>query len=171
MRKEKLTLRQKKIIEILAYEEKNMPITISYISEKLQVSTRTILREMPYVEKWIKDKKFKLIKKPGVGLKIEENLEEKKKLLDILKDEDLKKIFSKDERKEIILDELLKSTVPLKKYYFTSLLNISEGTLSGDLYQLEDYLKDFNVNIKRKQGVGIYLEGNIETYKNLFLKN
>lgn len=168
MKKEKLTLRQKKIIEILIYEENNMPLTISHVSDKLKVSRRTILREMPYVEKWLKDNNFKFIKKPGIGLKLDEDYEEKKRLLNILEKEDFKKIFSKDERRKIILDELLKSNIPLKKYYFTSLLNISEGTLTSDLYELEAYLKSFQVNIKRKQGVGIYLEGNIEKYKELF---
>ena len=66
MKKEKLTLRQKKIIEILIYEENNMPLTISHVSDKLKVSRRTILREMPYVEKWLKDNNFKFIKKPGI---------------------------------------------------------------------------------------------------------
>lgn len=162
MKKEKLTLRQKKIIEIIADKKNNSPITIADISERIKVSTRTILREMPYVERWINNHNFKFIKKPGVGLKIDEDDKNKQLLMELLEAADIKKEFSKSERLKIILSELIKNNEPLKLYYFMSLLNVSEGTLSTDLYDLQDYLKNFNMEIKRKQGVGIYLEGDIE---------
>ncbi|MBO8434846.1 MAG: HTH domain-containing protein [Tyzzerella sp.] len=46
-----LTSRQKAIIQILTQFTATNPVTVSAISEKLKLSSRTILREMPKIEK------------------------------------------------------------------------------------------------------------------------
>ncbi len=73
-----LTARQKAIIEILTKFTATNPVTISTISEKLKLSSRTILREMPDIERWLSENNFKFIRKPGVGLVLEESLENQK---------------------------------------------------------------------------------------------
>ena len=47
MKKKKLMSRQKQIIQILTKSTNKNPITISTIAEILNVSSRTVLREMP----------------------------------------------------------------------------------------------------------------------------
>ena len=79
--------------------------------------------------------------------------------------ENIKKEYTKEERKRIILGELILNKTPLKSYYFTSNLKISEGILNNDLYELENWLNQFNIKIIKKQGVGIYLEGSEENYR------
>ena len=44
-------------------------------------------------------------------------------------------------------------------------MKVSEGTLSNDLDGIEDWLKAFDIKLIRRQGVGIYLEGNEKNYR------
>ena len=67
-KKSGLTKRQKLIIEMLAAFNADDPITIQAISEKLKLSSRTVLREMPHINEWFEENDFKLVKKPRIGL-------------------------------------------------------------------------------------------------------
>ncbi len=165
MKKKKLMSRQKQIIQILTKSTNKNPITISTIAEILNVSSRTVLREMPKIEEWLDENGFNFIKKPGVGLIIDESLENQQLILELLEIENVQKEYSKEERKRIILSELLIAKEPLKLFYFTNQLKVSEGTLSNDLDGIEDWLKAFDIKLIRRQGVGIYLEGNEKNYR------
>ena len=165
MRKSKLMSRQKEIIQILTKSTIKNPITVSAIAEKLNISSRTVLREIPKIEKWLDENGFNFIKKPGVGLIIDENLENQQLILELLEIENVEKDYSKEERQRIILGELLINKEPLKLFYFTSLLKVSEGTLSNDLDSIEEWLKSFNIKLIRKQGLGVYLEGEEKDYR------
>lgn len=165
MRNKKLNSRQKEIIQILTRSTVTNPITISSIADKLSLSSRTVLREMPKIEKWLEENEFKFIKKPGVGLVIDEDLENQKLILELLEIERIEKEYSKEERKRIIISELLISKDPIKSFYFTSLLKTSEGTLSNDLDSIEDWLKSFNIKLVRKPGLGVYVEGKENDYR------
>ena len=120
---------------------------------------------MPKIEKWLEENEFKFIKKPGVGLVIDEDLENQKLILELLEIERIEKEYSKEERKRIIISELLISQDPIKSFYFTSLLKTSEGTLSNDLDSIEDWLKSFNIKLVRKPGLGVYVEGKENDYR------
>ena len=159
MKNNKLNSRQKEIIKILTKSTINKPITTSMIAKELSLSSRTVLREMPKIEAWLDENEFKFIKKPGVGLIIDENLDNQQLILELLEIEKIKKQYSKEERKKIIVGELLIAKEPLKLFYFTSQLRVSEGTLSGDLDAIEIWLTKFNIKLIRKPGLGIYVQG------------
>lgn len=159
MKNNKLNSRQKEIIKILTRSTINKPITTSMIAKELSLSSRTVLREMPKIEAWLDENEFKFIKKPGVGLIIDEDLDNQQLILELLEIEKIKKQYSKEERKKIIVGELLIAKEPLKFFYFTSQLKISEGTLSGDLDAIEIWLTKFNIKLIRKPGLGIYVQG------------
>ena len=144
-KKSGLTSRQKAIIEILTKFTAANPVTVSAISEKLKLSSRTILREMPKIEKWLSDNEFKFIRKPGVGLVLDESLENQKLILELLEIENIENDYSKDDRRKLILVELLSAKEPLKSFYFTSKFKISEGTLSNDLDFLSEWHGNYDV--------------------------
>lgn len=145
MKKNKLNSRQKEIIKILTKSKVDSPITASMIAKELSLSARTVLREMPKIEQCLDENEFNFIKKPGVGLIIDENLENQELILELLEIEKIKKEFSKEERKKIIVGELLTAKEPLKLFYFTSQLKVSEGTLSGDLDDINKWLIKFDI--------------------------
>lgn len=134
-------------------------ITVSAISEKLNVSSRTILRELPTIEQWMSDNDFNFSRKPGKGLSINENQENLELIEELLHVENILPLYGKEERRRQILGELLFQEEPVKTFVFTSRFDISEGTLFGDLDALDAWLSEYQVKVTRKPGVGVYLEG------------
>ena len=119
-KKSGLTKRQKEIIKILAQFTADHPITVQTISEKLNLSSRTILREMPKIDAWFEENDFHLVKKPRIGLYVDEDQETRNFLQELVQMEHRKATFTKEERKDRILSELLTKNEPLKYFYFTS---------------------------------------------------
>lgn len=160
-----LTARQKTIIQILTKFTASRPVTVAMISEMMGVSSRTILREIPHIEQWMTQNDFHFIRKPGVGLILDESVENQKLILELLDMESVQKEYSKEERRRRILGELLYAEEPLKSYYFTSKLHISEGTLSSDLDEVGHWLENYNIQLIRRPGLGILLEGDERSYR------
>ncbi len=153
-----LTIRQQDIVRILAKTART-PIPVGAISEKLGVSSRTILRELPAIEHWLNENDFTFIRKPGVGLVIEEEPESVQLLEELLGLGQPHTDYSQKERRRQILGELLFVREPVKSYVFLSRFHISEGTLAKDLDALSEWLSTFQVRILRRPGIGILLEG------------
>ena len=68
MKRKKISSRQKEIILLLAQNTSNKPITISEVAKELNISTRTVLRDMTKIESWLDENDFKFIKKPTMIL-------------------------------------------------------------------------------------------------------
>ena len=156
--KKGLSKRQKDVIRIMAEMEGN-PVTVAAISEKLSVSTRTILRDMPVIEKWLSDNDFTLVRRRGKGIAVEECRENISLLLELLDVEKNVKKYSRNDRRTRILGTLFFAVSPVKAYAFTSEYNISEGTLYGDLDVIEKWLEDYRIKMNRRQGLGIFITG------------
>lgn len=164
-----LTKRQKMIIKMLAQFTADNPITIQAISDKLKLSSRTILREMPQIDTWFEENDFHLVKKPRVGLYVDEDQETRKFLQELIHMDQNKPGYTKEERQNKILLEILLVNEPLKYFYFTSLFHISDGTLSNDLDELEKWVNHYNLELHRKPGIGIYWTGNEEDYRQVMI--
>lgn len=159
-----LTSRQRSIIELLA-EMNGKPTPVGAISEKLNVSSRTILRELPAIEQWLDENDFTFTRKPGVGLAIEENEEHIQLLKELLGIAQVKTSYSQRERRRQILGELLFVREPIKSYQFLSRFHISEGTLARDLDALDEWLSAYQIHVLRRPGIGIMLEGSETAYR------
>jgi mannitol operon transcriptional antiterminator len=153
----KASTRAKEIISILCKETQY--ITIASIAEKLNVSSRTILRELDEVEKLLKHHGVRLDKKPNRGLNVNGSIDDKTNLLKLVETQRENKIYAPHERQTIILSELLQNQNPTKLYYFTKIFNVSEGTVSRDLDSLEGWMKQYSLKLIRKPGLGVYVEG------------
>lgn len=169
MKMKKITSRQKEIIRMIAENHSNKPITISKVAQKLDLSTRTVLRDMSSVENWLAQNDFQFIKKPGIGLMLDESLDNKKYIVELLHEENVAREYSKKERKNLILSKLLTAKEPLKAYYFIKLLKVSEGTLNNDFTIVTNWLEGFNIKLVRKPGLGCYLEGNEKDFRNAYI--
>ena len=160
-----ITSRAKEILRLLIGADFSNSITVNDIAEKLNVSSRTILREMPQVEKWLKYNKFKFIKKPGVGLLLDENLEGKNRLQQLLDGYYVEKQYKPEERQYLIISELIQMKEPVKLYYFTSIFGVTEGTLSNDLDKVQEWFKSHSLKLIRKPGLGVYVEGKEKDFR------
>lgn len=170
MKKKKITSRQKKIIlMIVENSKKNIPITVSEIARELELSSRTVLRDMSGIEKWFDENDFDFVKKPGVGLILEENIENQNFIIELLEEEKIEKEYSKEERTLIILSKLLVSNEPVKSYYFAKILKVSEGVLNNDFTLAGEWLEKFNIELIRKPGLGVYLEGQEKNFREAYV--
>lgn len=170
MKKKKITSRQKKIIlMIVENSKKNVPITISEIAGELELSSRTVLRDMSGIEKWFDENDFNFVKKPGVGLILEENVENQNFIVELLEEEKIEKEYSKEERNLIILSKLLVSNEPVKSYYFAKILKISEGVLNNDFALASKWLERFGIELVRKPGLGVYLKGQEKSFREAYV--
>ncbi|WP_341875929.1 BglG family transcription antiterminator [Defluviitalea saccharophila] len=149
--------RIKKIIHILC--EKSNYITIESIAKELEVSSRTVLRELDDVEKWFSSNGYRLDKKKGTGIRLKADESQKKNILQILEGQKVEKVFLAEERHPLILSELLFNGKIIKMYYFAHLFDITEGTVRSDLEKVEEWLQKYNLQIVKKRGLGIYIEG------------
>lgn len=166
MKKKKISSRQKEIILILAQNTSNKPITISEVAKELNISTRTVLRDMTKIENWLDENDFKFVKKPGVGIYLDESLDSKQFIIELLQEEKIEKSYTKEERKKFILSNLLTSSEPIKSYYFYKTLKISEGTLNNDFIEIEQWLENFSIEFIRKPGTGVYIKGSEKNIRN-----
>jgi len=159
----KASTRAKGIISILCKETQY--ITIANIAEQLNVSSRTILRELDEVEKLLLLNGVSLDKKPNRGLYVIGSLEDKANILQLMEMQRENKVYAPHERQTIILSELLQNQNPTKLYYFTKIFDVSEGTISRDLDSLEGWMTQNNLKLIRKPGLGVYVEGDEGTIR------
>lgn len=156
-----LTQRAEDIIRILIRFPQDNPVTTAIISEELNISSRSIQRELPGVEQWLAAEGYHFVRKRSVGLLLDEPDSRKRELLALL---DLSKstavtVDDRRDRQIILRHEILFAAEPVKSYYFTDKLGISDGTLTNDLNQLERWFETYHLNLIRRQGLGIFLEG------------
>ena len=157
MKEAKITLRQKEILNKICSEYKY--VTVSSIADSIGTSSRTILRELSDIENWIKAYNCSLDKRAGIGIRLKGSLEDRSRIIKDLQGKKEIKNYTPRERQVIVLSEILQSREPVKIYSFTRTLNVTEGTVSHDLDKVEEWLKDYNLKLIRKPGLGIYLEG------------
>lgn len=153
----KLTSRIKEIIVILL--DQHEYITLQEISEAIQVSSRTVHRELENVEKFLEEKNIFLEKKKGIGIRLNlenHNVDEIRKWLDSEKTE---LIYTPDQRHIMLKAELLKETEPTKLYSLTHLLDVTESTISNDLDNIQDWFEKFDLELIRKPGLGVFVQG------------
>ena len=152
-----ISSRTKQIIQILCRQEDYT--TVEMIGNQLDVSSRTVLRELPSVEKWLTANGYELETKKGTGIRLNEGEKERKAILELLRSEKVDKIFTPEERQTIMLSELLLNSESTKLYYFTRMFHVTEGTLSHDLDKIEERLTKYQLRLVRKPGLGVYIRG------------
>ena len=106
--------------------------TITEIADKLNVSSKTISRQLPKVEKLFSEYSLQLEKKTGSGLIVKGSAVKKFALLKVGQTA-LKREYTPKERQSIIISTLLSSMEPIKLFVLSSLLNVTDSTISNDL--------------------------------------
>lgn len=128
------------------------------LAEKLGVSTKTVSRELPTVAEALKSYGLNLKKKKGAGYQIDGGAEAQASLREFLGQVN-DRTFSPEERRSIIVSQLLPNQEPVKLFALASLLGVTDGTISNDLDKLEGWFKGHGLKLVRKPGLGVYIEG------------
>lgn len=155
-----ISARERKIIELLFLKPDET--TIKDISDVLEVSPRTVHRDLKGVEAILKQYGIRLNKKTGTGIKIVGDKDMKEKLqlslFNISQNE-----YTPEERQTVILTSLLGSLEPVKLVSLANELNVTIATISNDLNKVEEQLESFGLTLLRKRGYGVEIVGNEST--------
>lgn len=140
------------------------PVSAKQISEELNVSERTIRRDMKEVEDTLLAYNLAIQRKQGqlslIGAK-KEKQNFRWHFMDLSYNE-----YSPEERQQKILKALLKENEGVKLIGLANDLNVTVSTISNDLTKLEEWLPD-SVKIERKRGLGVFLTGTEVQKRNL----
>ena len=146
------------ILSLLAEAKAYLPV--GEVADSLRVSAKTVTRDLPEAEEFLASfsRNLRLEKKKGAGLRLAgspEALEELLAKLGKVKNHN----YTPEERLSIIVSRLLPEREPLKLFYLSSLLGVTDGTISNDLDKLEGWFEGHGLKLIRKPGLGVYVEG------------
>jgi mannitol operon transcriptional antiterminator len=156
-----VSARERQILETLL--SKLNGITVKELADSIDVSVRTIHRDLKGVEDILKGYNLKLIKKSGKGIQVAGNpsdLDDVRLLLFNLSHNE----YTPEERQTMIFCALLEATEPIKLIALANDLNVTIATVSADLNKLDERLSSFGLSLIRKRGYGVEVFGS-ETAK------
>lgn len=156
MGKNQITSRQREIL-LKLLENLDNPITLKEISEELNVSSRTITRELICIEDFLGDYNIKLLRKSGVGVCVSGDIDSIINVRDILNSYSPLNKYQKRQRVLYIMKKILLSE--FKSSYFQMKFNISYMTFMKDIEYIREVFKRFDLKVKSKKSVGFYVEG------------
>lgn len=152
-----ITARERLILGILL-ESRHLFVSLNDISAELDVSLRTVQREIKFMEDTLAESGLSLEKRVSEGIRIsgsEENMDRLRESLKSYSDFELQR----NERSLIIFNELLKAEHTVKSSYLASVLGVSSKTLQQDLDFFQEEIRSSHLDLVRKPGYGIALEG------------
>ncbi|WP_174614820.1 BglG family transcription antiterminator [Virgibacillus ihumii] len=149
--------RERKFIHLLLHTD--AALTVNQIADTLDVSERTVHRDLKNIEDIVAEYNLQLIRQSGRGLIISGDDEARKKL-DLEVSQAEFSDFTAEERQAMIYATLLEMDEPIKLFTLANELKVTIATVSHDLDQLEEELKTYQLTLIRKRGYGVRLEGN-----------
>ncbi|NLH64169.1 MAG: HTH domain-containing protein [Erysipelotrichaceae bacterium] len=155
--------RAKQILNVLMQNTDG--ITEQEIGNSLNLSKRTVQRELKGLETDLQQDDIKLKRNRGTGLSLDGKEENLKKLENQVSNDKELDVTDKEKRRKYLLFELLKDRMPHKLYYFARQTGVSETTITGDMEKLAPWLEENHLVIIRKPGYGVVLSGSEEHYR------
>ncbi|KLU60328.1 transcriptional regulator MtlR [Peptococcaceae bacterium CEB3] len=148
----KLSLRQTDLFRKLVDKEK---VTVQGFAQENHISVRTVYREIDNVNQEIALFRVKIVNR-GEGLALEGNAEQIINLK--LNIPGVDSVMKVENRKNLILSELLQGHGPVKTHYFANKFHVSNAAVSYYLKDIKEWLEKKNIALISKPGVGIYIE-------------
>jgi mannitol operon transcriptional antiterminator len=151
-----LSNRNRQILELLM--NRTDDITAGEIAVEINVSTRTVHRELSELETILAAYGLTLQKKSGKGIHLQaepEKLEAFRRLLYGMTDIE----FSAEDRKIMILCTLLQEEEPVKLFTLSHDLGVTVPTITHDLDELDSWIQKSDLILVRKRGYGVGLSG------------
>lgn len=151
-----ISARERQILELIISNLNG--ITVKTIADQIEVSERTVHRDLKAIEDLLAEFNLSLKKQSGVGIQLvggEQDVKEVElRLLNSSYTE-----YTPDERHTLILCTLLEAKEPVKLTSLAIDLQVTVATISNDLNKLEEWLTDSDLALIRKRGYGVQVEG------------
>lgn len=148
--------------------------TSKEIGEEMELSSKTIRKEINHLNSVIKDKGAIIESKPGKGFIFK--IKNKDKFKSFLKSDWYKYAYfqqddgSKDIRYENILRMFLFSNSYIKQYELAEIFHVSESQINKDLPIIKNTLNEYKLNLISKPYYGMKIEGSEKNIR-LAIKN
>ena len=156
-KREKVNPRVKRMLLRLCRESSHLPT--AELAREMELSAKTVLRELPEVAAYLERCGLRLEKKTGAGVRIAGGAQEKRELLRRLRASAEEEVYTPKQRLAAVIGKLLQKKEPVKLYEFTAELGVTESTVSSDLNKAEPWFREMGLRLVRKPGLGLYLEG------------
>lgn len=151
-----LTTRQYRLLQELM--DSDDYVVISDLAGHLNLSTRTVQRELSAVSDFLRENGGTIEKKAGKGVRFLGSEELKDRLKERFSTPSgLRPMYSQAERVQAILTMLLQENEPRKIAAFSGRLDVSEATIGNDLNLCQPWLLQSGIKLQRKQGAGVFL--------------
>ncbi len=149
--------RQRNII--FALLESDGRLTIDQLARLCGVTARVIRYNLDTVRAWLRNEGVPLRIRPGFGIEIEASRAQRKRLLTLIdQPEEDRLIFSRVQRRHLLLFELLSSPTPLTYQQLAEIGGVSRSTVVNDIEDIETWLELFFVTLKRLPNRGVFLK-------------
>lgn len=152
-----ISARERKIMNYLM--EQTEEISIKRLSDEIDVSLRTMHRDLKGIERLIEPFGLILQKKAGTGIKLigdDSQKEQMRAYTNSLSGYE----YSSEERQTIVMSALLEAREPVKLISLATDTNVTISTISSDLDKVEERLASFGLKLIRKRGYGVEIIGN-----------
>ena len=145
------------------------PIPAAKLAEQLQISKRTIFRELDHIDSSLEKCGLKLERKSRTGFELTGDLQDKQRLLTELQKSDHFDPRNREERQQKLILAMMQEDELQKLFYYADMLQVSEPTVSKDLESLEEWFQRQNILLLRRAGFGVGLVYKEEDYRKALL--
>lgn len=164
-----ITPRTREILRLLM-ENLNSYVSVHEIAEHLNVTNRTVYRQLEEVYEAVEHYGLKVINEAGKGMKLSGSSTEVTALNTLFEGEDQDYELTTEDRINATLFYLLHEQEYVKAQYFAEALNVSVQSVRNDLQQIKKELDFYDLDLVVKKGDGFLITG-FETKKRVLLSN
>ena len=158
------TVRQKFLLNNLI--EKG-PLSIKTLSRQIDVSERTIMRELSSINEWLKNYRLHIFKN-GDNLFVRGSQRDIETIRKLFEGVPPLWLLTQEQRQVLITAQLLLAKEPIKSAYFGCQFNVVEGTIIFYLDKIESWLRTKNLKLIRRRGYGLEVIGSDWSKRNAF---
>ncbi|WP_226528858.1 BglG family transcription antiterminator [Metabacillus niabensis] len=155
-----VSARERLIVQLLM-EDADQEVTIKELAEQIDVSERTIHRDLKNIESVLHKFNLQLVKRAGIGIKMVGSETSLTELRFAIQKQDYKE-YTPDERMIVALCTLLDHHDPIKLQSLANELGVTTATISHDLDKMEPFVEEYGLTLIRRRGYGIELTGSEE---------
>ncbi|GAJ98251.1 BglG family transcription antiterminator [Geomicrobium sp. JCM 19055] len=148
-----LTARERQVVTLLLAA--SSPLTQASLAEATSVSLRTIQRDLKGIEKELAKINVNLERLSDQTVQLRGDTH----VLSQYVKTDTHRDYTSDERQQVLLVRLLQEREPVKLFTLASELRVTAATISSDLDKASQWLETYGLQVVRKRGYGIEIQG------------
>lgn len=153
-----LNTRAKHLLLTLLQEQG--PVVIANLARQFGVSPRSIRYDLDEIEAWLRPTSIRLCRRPRVGIWVEGSEEAVQQARDGLGSvEEYRPVLSPEQRRNIIVAQLLKSDEPVTSHALADQLHVSRTTVFADLDNVQGWLEQRGLSLVRRSNYGLRIVG------------